>query len=515
MKQAVVIIHGMGEPIPMEMLTSFVDSVWTDDESLVDRSKPDPNTGGTRQRNASWSKPDRRNRSYELRVITTETGRNEKRTDFFEYYWAHLIVDTTWAQVRRWIFELMLRNPKRDVPRNVLPVWIILWLIAVLALVVGFLTLDPSREETWLGAVVATAVTAGIGWFLSGFMVRYFGDVARYVKAKPPNVARRQEIRENGVQLLETLMGIQADGSVAEKRPYDRIVVVAHSLGTIVAYDILTHAFARINSTYKTPLPATMPQPQRIAMEDMIRRAAGFGAATAAAVPPPAVGEAGVPASAPAAATPDAQPLPWSVDGFQQLQVLARKELNASGNPWIVSDFVTLGSPLTHAEFLMVRDRKALGEAKMQRIFPTCPPALEYDGSTKLHHFTYRGGFAKIGDKKDPTAPRMPHHAALFAYTRWSNIYSQSRWILLGDLISGRLAEAFGFEANGKTVCGIRDVAVMPRLTGAGKPVAGDRRRFFTHTKYWRPGAAPAGSAPGAPAAHIQALRDVLRLGED
>ena len=34
-KQAVVVIHGMGEPVPMDTMRSFVDAVWEDDENIV------------------------------------------------------------------------------------------------------------------------------------------------------------------------------------------------------------------------------------------------------------------------------------------------------------------------------------------------------------------------------------------------------------------------------------------------------------------------------------------------
>jgi hypothetical protein len=490
-KQAVVVIHGMGEQIPMETLTSFVDSVWTTDASLVDQDRPDPNTGQKprpKVNNASWSKPDRRNRSYELRVITTEKGSSGRRTDFYEYYWAHLMVDTTWAQVRAWIFELMFRNPKRDVPRGVLPVWIILWLLALGGVVAFFFTLRPTPdgvEGSWWGAIAVAIGTAFLGWLL-GFLVSYFGDVARYVKAKPTNVARRQEIRENGVQLLETLMGIQPDGTLLPERDreYDRIVFVAHSLGTIAAYDILSQAFARVNTIVNTAV-APFPQTARRAIEEMIQ--------DAAAKPPS--GEAAE---------------QW-IARLQQAQADARKELNQTGNPWIVSDFVTVGSPLTHAEFLLVRDRAGLTEAKSQRIMPTCPPTLEFDGLTDRHHFTYRSLEVRgLGTNEDPGSPRVPHHAALFAYTRWSNAYSPHSLIAWGDIISGPLADAMGMEANGRTISGIVDRPVMPALDRSGAPLGREDRPFFTHTKYWT----AYGWPPRWPNRHIAVLREMLRLGE-
>ena len=46
--QAVVVIHGMGEQLPMDTLLSFVNTAWANDPALVDPGKPDPNTGGLR-----------------------------------------------------------------------------------------------------------------------------------------------------------------------------------------------------------------------------------------------------------------------------------------------------------------------------------------------------------------------------------------------------------------------------------------------------------------------------------
>ena len=87
MKQAVILIHGMGEQIPMSTLNSFVSSVWSTDTTLVDPDKPDPNTGCNRQGNASGAKPDDRNSSTELRRITTERDKSGNYTDFYEFYW--------------------------------------------------------------------------------------------------------------------------------------------------------------------------------------------------------------------------------------------------------------------------------------------------------------------------------------------------------------------------------------------------------------------------------------------
>lgn len=503
-RTAIVIIHGIGEQIPMETLTSFIDAAWAYDETLVDRGKPDPNTGKQREFNVSWSKPDPRNRSFELQVVTTESDKNGRRFDFFEYYWAHRVAGTTWEQVRAWLFGLMLRNPFTDVPRGVRPAWLIMWLVFALflyaSLVAGMATAGELIETTqanfapirmtfelaawiqawpkWLIALVWGAVGLAIGFVLK-IMVDVAGDVVRYVEATPKNIAIRQSIRENGVQLIETLMGIDEHGQQGASE-YDRIIVVGHSLGTVVAYDILTHAFGRHNTRVDPTKLKDFKQDKRVALEEMVSGALAD------------------------------EPGNFPLEAFRSLQNECRTELNALGNPWIVSDFISLGSPLTHADFLLAKDRDALEIAKEKRILPTCPPMLEYDGKTRRRHFTYRSrAVASEGDSHDAGAPRTPHHAAPFAYTRWTNIYSPLRWVVLGDIVSGPLGHLFGIKREKRPpICGIKDIAVFPSVEGSS---ADKKRRLLTHLRYWDCNYVhvPAGKMP----AHVEALRQALDLG--
>ncbi|MBS0124708.1 hypothetical protein [Thetidibacter halocola] len=466
MKQAVVILHGMGEQIPMQTLNSFVRSVWTTDTALVNPGKPDPNTGGRRKGNVSWAKPDPRNNSTELRRITTERDEAGNYTDFYEYYWAHLMHGTTWEHVQTWIKDLLLRNPSTRVPGRVFHAWVVLWIIALVVVGLTLWGLWPKAEApkpwlAWLSALGGMAVAA----FVSDVLIKRFGDVARYVKALPPNVARRQEIRQTGVDLLDRLI---------KSGEYDRIVVVAHSLGSIVAYDILAMLFARYNTQLDDGDPDEMQQPERHALEEMIRAAAAGGA--------------------------------LDLDAFQDQQAKAQDEARAQGAGWIVTDFVTLGAPLAHAEFLMAESREDMRARQESRLLPTCPPVLEYDGTTKLAHFTYAGG-----RDRDPQDRRLPHHAALFAYTRWTNLYSPEKAILTGDLISGPVAEVFGLKTDTGVLRGIRDIAVLPALDAAGKVAPGHRRSFFSHNNYW---ALDKGTETGRAAVphHIAELRKAVRI---
>ena len=83
-KQAVLLIHGIGEQRPMDTLRGFVDTVWTTHTQIHT-----PQAGA-----AIWSKPDTVSESFELRRLTTGRHTGDVRTDFFEFYWAHLMQGT-------------------------------------------------------------------------------------------------------------------------------------------------------------------------------------------------------------------------------------------------------------------------------------------------------------------------------------------------------------------------------------------------------------------------------------
>ncbi len=480
MKQAVVILHGMGEQIPMQTVNSFVDAVWTKDKSLVNEGRPDPRTGAKRTENASWSKPDTRNASPELRRITTEQDVNRNQTDFYEFYWAHLMHGTTLEHVKAWVLDLLWRDPSSRVPGRVFHAWVLLWILTLL--VAGFfvwsLLPDDGGAPSALVSVVMGIGSLVVAAFVSNVLVKRFGDVARYVKARPENIGRRQEIRETGVRLLD---GLIASGD------YDRIVVVAHSLGTVVAYDVLAMLYDKYNGQLDLPRAVGKPlQPERHKLEEMIRDAAGLAMAD---------GTTG-------------SGVPLDIDAFQRQQARVRDELAEQGNGWIVSDFITLGSPLVHAEFLMAESEPDLRQRQDSREMPTCPPVLEYDGTTKLRHFTYD---SKDRRKREPEHPRVPHHAALFASTRWTNIYSDERMIYQGDLISGPLAKAFGPKIGAKVISGIRDIAVLPALDDTGAPAEGHRRLALTHNHYWNMDARSETGDVEVPH-HIETLRVALDI---
>lgn len=441
-KQAVVLVHGMGEQVPMETLRGFVETMWVRDQDIVAHEAEDPQTVG----NPVWWKPDPRTGSFELSRITTRASRCEDgkseglRNDFYELYWADLTEANTIAQLRDWFMSLLWRWPWQ-VPSTVMSVWIILW---GLTLIFGGLVLWGTTVKIfglslpyWAGT--ALAISAAIYAAAHTTVLNTFGDVARYVRAKPPNIAARQAIRERGLNLLRR---------ISDSGQYTRIVLVGHSLGTIIAYDLIKLLWA-----------------ERGDARTMLRGDALFAACKSCSLAGAAIkGD-------------DAR----AIEDFRTAQQDVFTAMQGRGGPtgaWLISDFITLGSPLTHAQFLLARDAKGLAIGRAERRFPICPPLAE-----GLDGFLYQP--ERLSNSEIWSA----HHAAPYAAVRWTNIYDPHNVILQGDIISGPLQPNFGL--------GIKDIQVRIKRGGVFS-------RFFTHTLYW--------TDTGSRSVQLDLLRDALDL---
>ncbi len=429
-RQAVLLIHGIGEQRPMDTLRGFVKAVWKTDDN-VKHNYANPGT---------FSRPDRISDSFELRLLTTTKNKNDIYTDFYELYWAHLMKGTQLRHVLAWAKRLLIRNPA-TVPPALRLAW---WSLVILLVVIGFLLLQAgwpaSRQWVKLPAWLIGALTGTTGAILAGVAIpilkNIVGDAARYLDPAPPNIASRQKIRALGVEILKKLHEAKTDaGTECERSLYDRIIVVGHSLGSVIGYDILTNAWPSFNEMGDPE----KPHPELDATEKLAAN--------------------GIP----------------SLEVFRQQQRKLLDESVRRGLDWRVTDFLTLGSPLAHAEILMAKDSADLNEKKAERELPTCPPVLED------HLFSYR--------KTDPV--RIPHHAALFGPTRWTNLYFPCHAVAFGDLIAGPMGKIFG--------PGIDD-----------RPVS-TKQRFglFSHTLYWKLGR----NEKVLP--HIEELRAALNLLDD
>jgi hypothetical protein len=410
----------------MDSLRSFVNTVWITDAG-VQREHGDDRAG-------VWSKPYELAEDFELRRLTTAENRAGLRTDFFEFYWAHLMQGTQIGHVVAWAKTLLFRSPL-TVPRHLRLAYATLVALVVLGLVMAYQAAAAKVAgevglPVWVNLLVSVAVVPVV----LGILINTVGDAARYLHVAPTNVQRRHEIRAAGVKVLKSL----------HEKGYERIIIVGHSLGSVIGYDILYHAW----SSYNTD-PPTAGQPAY----------AELGALEALA----------------AAVKDGARANPVDI---QRTQRLYFNELKSNGARWRVSDFVTLGSPLAHAELLLAKNADALAPKFENREFPRCLPVLE--------ERRHQGQRLRVFSYPATAAARVPHHAAVFAPVRWTNLYFPNRLLLWGDLIGGGLQRVFGG--------GVRDVAVHTRLRGG----------LFSHTLYWK-------LAKGKNQ-HVVELRDALDL---
>jgi hypothetical protein len=447
-RQAVVIIHGIGEQEPMETLRSFA-------ESIIPDIKQEDNTQGVKQK--FYVKPDEMSELFDLRRITVpgvtspkkekadpsatdtkeeKTGTpvaegNRDKTDFYEYYWAHQMRDTQLGDVTGWIANIFLRwkfVPKRlSLLHHSL---VLLLLLVPLTLVAGWIYCPWIKQH--LGQVAALAA-AGAGTFylifkyigrvVNSVSLNYIGDAARYLTPKPGNIINRQQIRQDGLDLLRKLHGEREPGSNAPK--YTRIVVVAHSLGSVIAYDLLTalwgsyHAqFSSFNQQHQNKLKA---------MQERVNTMSQKATLTAE-----------------------------ELKDFQTLQSELLAASQDAGSPWLVSDFVTIGCPLSHAQLLLAKGKESLQQMQKDRLFPACPPVMELQKT-----ISYDEKFHFAPDVE--TKMKVPHHAALFALTRWTNCWFKN------DFVGGPMQQSLGK--------GIKDIELVSKTHC--------RLPFLSHTFYW------------------------------
>ena len=234
-RQAVVIIHGMGEQAPMVTLRGFVQGItaWIKnfDDTLV---KP-----------RCWSRPDSISELYETRKITMEAFDGNLKTDFYEFYWAHHMRDTSFSHLFAWV-KAVAFTPVKKVPPRLKIIWWSFWAIScLLAIGAGLAFANKMHIETlvakyWKHTALLALLLLIVKWvfpnvimnFVKEVALDYAGDVARYLNPKTYNIEERSSIRREGINFLKKL-------HERTEKKYEKIIVVGHSLGSVVAYDLV------------------------------------------------------------------------------------------------------------------------------------------------------------------------------------------------------------------------------------------------------------------------------------
>lgn len=422
-RTAIVFVHGKGETEyrPYETLDGFVKTAL---DPLGDK------------RWAYYSRPAELTGSYEARVYFAP------QSDIYEYHWQYLMTGSRFAGTVVATLRLFLRLPG-NVPDPVFGIWRAVWLlvlgtICVAVPVLGLLGYFLGTEfPIWaVGLVVSVFLIGGVGLITQVLSVLLYSatttsfiDVGRYLDPWMRSYAARRAIRGGLVDLLHELH----DGG-----RYSRIVVVGHGVGTYIAYDALTALWAEYHELNAGPPPPQTPTPIRLDGLPDVEHAADrlHGDIDA-------------------------------LDAFQDGQFALWQDLRRQGNPWRITDFVTIGAPLALADLLVTRpglfngfkksdkaERRTLFDALVRRgALVRCPPRSETQPVE--------------GDEQRPASFRTPGSGprellgsqAPFAVTRWTNLwFPVIRGGLGGDWFGGELRPLFG--------AGIRDVLISGNLPG-------------------------------------------------
>ncbi|WTW92858.1 hypothetical protein OG216_05470 [Streptomycetaceae bacterium NBC_01309] len=265
---------------------------------------------------------------------------------------------------------------------------------------------------------VLTFLLNRIGKIVPGMLTNSFADVVRYLDTTPRSYEVRRQIRKGFVDLLDNLHTSRYGGNPR----YQRIVIVGHSLGAYIAYDGITHLWGTMN---------TRAHKEASGAPDGLRELEE----AAAALRPRGSSQA--------------------QEAYRDAQYRLWTGLRAQGNPWLITDFVSVGTPMYFADLLSERSPRRFELRVRRRELPTCPPQNEErsgDTSRPRYGYTWRGR-------------EVLHGAAPFAVVRWSNLWfpSAPRWCgVTGDWFGGPLQPLFGSGVRDVPVTGNKPLRLVP-----------------------------------------------------
>jgi hypothetical protein len=164
MRQAVVVIHGIGEQKPMATLRNFVHSLsdYKSEKKWIQ----------------VYNIPDTISQGYELRQLSLYYGKD--RTDFYEYYWANNMRGTKLSSILTWIFQILWRMPK-NIPPRIRWLYFVCWTITLIYLYIfvsGSISL--SQGVDWLKLPWIVLVGNIVLHLFTIITTQYMGDAARY-----------------------------------------------------------------------------------------------------------------------------------------------------------------------------------------------------------------------------------------------------------------------------------------------------------------------------------------------
>lgn len=394
-KQAVVIIHGIGSQRPMETAREFVENIKDEADIL-------------------YSSPDREANFYETRRLSLG---GKKNTDFYEFYWANLVNEPTSSDLREWIGVLLFRKKVSQRAKK-----IVYTVRGILFLFIAFFLFLVIRDYTyyihndgllkWNSGVYSILVFVLLRFALPRINIKVsetVGDAVKYLTPSPQNIDSRYKIRQKGITLLRRLH----EKKDKNGNPlYSRIVIVGHSLGSVVGYDLITNFWHDFIYEYA---PEKLPVLQPV-LEEMSSLLVHYHQ------------------------NKEVQPFPEHL--YHKLQKLLFDEIKSLGNPWLISDFITLGSPLCHGDYIMAKDYEEFDRRTNYRELPLSPPKIEVKRQGNEIVKDYEKAISYMDSIKNQSEGevdlRIINHSSQFSFIRWNNIYFKN------DYVGGDLSFYFG-----------------------------------------------------------------------
>jgi hypothetical protein len=192
-------------------------------------------------------------------------------------------------------------------------------------------------------------------------------------------------------------------------------MIAAHSLGAYIAYDAIAYLWPQMANFHDGPLSAAKP-PTPIQRKELEAQAKVVFAHPDKGLNADQQGE---------------------LEEFQRRQFALWLAMRHQGNPWLITDFVTFGTPMYFADLLYTRNRVQFDELVRTAQFPICPPRrgsqqVEQEDLTVGHYGWNNQGKVVLS------------HSAPFAVVRWTNLFFPAEMGFFGDWFGGRLRPLFG-----------------------------------------------------------------------
>ncbi len=267
---AMIVCHGMGQQVPFETLDAVAKAIASEHmegsgSPVSSRHSVDVVLRFVRPTGSEKLLP-------RAEVTLKQDGQEDRTIHLYEAYWAPLTegvigyTRTVWHLLgagfngfresykrafSRWMFGGEKNFPIEPDTTRILGTLLIILTPLLLIPMVG-LSLKTAIEGHGILSLytLGVAFLVVLSYFIRKFIVQYMGDVIIYVSSNEVNEywKIRDEIKQVGLSLAKVVYGAVTDSSITEEsslmsRPknflYSDIVVVGHSLGSVVAYDTL------------------------------------------------------------------------------------------------------------------------------------------------------------------------------------------------------------------------------------------------------------------------------------